>query len=192
MKPGERDALALGFVLGRALGDPSYGHPVGGFGVLATALERRTWRSHRRAGIARVALLLAVVAWISRLAAFTAIQMCLPDRQTLARVAADVATAREDVLRRLAEIPGVKTWSAQANFVLIEVSGGERVIARLAAKGIAARPCDSFPGLGTDHVRLAVRTPAEHAVLAAAITRALDRSGPLPPVSEPDLRLLRS
>jgi adenosylcobinamide-phosphate synthase len=68
MRAGERDAivLALGFALDRALGDPARGHPVGGFGALATALERRTWRPRRRAGIAHVALLLAVVAWIGR------------------------------------------------------------------------------------------------------------------------------
>jgi adenosylcobinamide-phosphate synthase len=68
MRPGKRDALALaiGFALDRALGDPSHGHPVAGFGALATALERRAWRPDRRAGIIHVALLLAVAAWIGR------------------------------------------------------------------------------------------------------------------------------
>jgi histidinol-phosphate/aromatic aminotransferase/cobyric acid decarboxylase-like protein len=83
-------------------------------------------------------------------------------------------------------------WPAQANFMLIEVSGGERIIARLAAEGIAVRPCNSFPGLGTDHIRLAVRTPAEHAVLVDTIARSLDRSGSRPLVCEPDPRPLRS
>lgn len=130
--------------------------------------------------------------WSVSTPALTAIETCLPDNQTLAGVVTDVAVAREDLRRRLAEIPGVKTWPAQANFILIKVPGGETVIARLAAEGIAARPCDSFPGLGTDHIRLAVRTPAEHAVLADAIARALDRSGFSPPVREPDPPLLRS
>jgi adenosylcobinamide-phosphate synthase len=71
MRAGERDALALvpGFALDRALGDPSRGHPVGGFGLLATALERRTWRPRRRAGILHVALLLATAGWVGRHAA---------------------------------------------------------------------------------------------------------------------------
>jgi adenosylcobinamide-phosphate synthase len=66
MRPGERDALALalGFALDRALGDPAHGHPVGGFGALAAALERRAWRPRRRAGAVHVALLLAVAACI--------------------------------------------------------------------------------------------------------------------------------
>jgi adenosylcobinamide-phosphate synthase len=68
MKTGERDAIALaiGFALDRALADPTRGHPVAGFGALATALERGTWRPDRRAGIAHVGLLLALAAWIGR------------------------------------------------------------------------------------------------------------------------------
>lgn len=130
--------------------------------------------------------------WSVSTPALAAIETCLADRETLARVSADVAAAREDLRRRLAGIPGVKTWPAHANFVLIEVPGGASVIARLAAEGIAARPCDSFPGLGKDHVRLAVRTPAEHAVLVDAIGRALDRPGPPPRVPEHDPPVLRS
>jgi histidinol-phosphate aminotransferase len=130
--------------------------------------------------------------WSVSTPALTAIETCLPDHETLARVTADVAAAREDLYQRLAGIPDIKTWPAQANFVLIEVPGGERVITRLAAEGIAARPCDSFPGLGTDHIRLAVRTPAEHAVAVDAIARALDRRGPPPPVREHDPPVLRS
>jgi adenosylcobinamide-phosphate synthase len=71
MTPSRRDAaaLALGFALDRALGDPSRGHPVGGFGHLAAALEQWTWRPRRGAGILHVALLLAVVSWVGRRAA---------------------------------------------------------------------------------------------------------------------------
>ncbi len=130
--------------------------------------------------------------WSVSTPALTAIETCLPEHQVLAGVVADVAAAREDLRQRLAEIPGVKTWPARANFVLVEVPGGDRLVARLAAEGIAARPCDSFPGLGTDHIRLAVRTPAEHTVLADAIARSLDRSDPPPPVGALDPPLLRS
>jgi adenosylcobinamide-phosphate synthase len=71
MRPGERDAIAIaiGFALDRGFGDPAHGHPVGGFGRLAAALELRTWSPRRRSGIVHVALLLAVAAWIGRRAA---------------------------------------------------------------------------------------------------------------------------
>ncbi len=79
MRAGERDAIALaiGFALDRALGDPAHGHPVAGFGALATALERRTWRPERRAGIIHVALLLGVAAWLGRRASGSAASSAL-------------------------------------------------------------------------------------------------------------------
>jgi histidinol-phosphate aminotransferase len=129
--------------------------------------------------------------WSVSTPALTAIEACLAEHRGLAGVVADVAAAREDLRRRLSGVPGLKTWPARANFVLIEVHGGERVITRLASEGIAVRPCDSFPGLGTDHIRLAVRTPAEHAVLVDAIARALDPAAVPPPAREHDPSLLR-
>jgi histidinol-phosphate/aromatic aminotransferase/cobyric acid decarboxylase-like protein len=130
--------------------------------------------------------------WSVSTPALAAIETCIFEHATLARVTTEVTAAREDLHQRLAGIPGVKIWPAHANFVLIEVSGGENVVTRLAAEGIAARPCDSFPGLGTDHIRLAVRTPAEHAVVVDAIARALERPGSPPRVREHDPPVLRS
>jgi len=79
MRAGERDALALalGFALDRALADPARRHPVAGFGELAGALERRTWRPCRRAGAAHVAALLAPAAWIGRRAGASAVTSAL-------------------------------------------------------------------------------------------------------------------
>ena len=56
-----RRERALGLLLGAAadalLGDPRRGHPVAGFGAVAAALERRTHRDHRGAGVVHVGLL---------------------------------------------------------------------------------------------------------------------------------------
>jgi adenosylcobinamide-phosphate synthase len=43
--------LALGAVADLLLADPRRGHPVAGFGAAAAALERRTWRDSRAAGV---------------------------------------------------------------------------------------------------------------------------------------------
>ncbi len=66
MRPSRRDATALllGFALDRLLGDPSRGHPVGGFGSVAATLERHSWRPRRRAGALHAALLVAAVGCI--------------------------------------------------------------------------------------------------------------------------------
>ena len=60
-----------------------------------------------------------------------------------------------------------------ANFCLIEVDDGERVAARLRARGIAVRPAASFPGLDTRHVRITARDPAANERLAAALAEAV-------------------
>lgn len=122
--------------------------------------------------------------WSVSAPALAAIQTCLPDRDTPVAIAAEVTAAREDLCQRLARIPEVNIWPGRANFLLIEVPSGGALFARLASEGIAVRPCESFPGLGQEHIRLAVRTPAEHAVLAAAIAQALGACAPRGPARD--------
>jgi histidinol-phosphate aminotransferase len=50
---------------------------------------------------------------------------------------------------------------------------GERIRARLRERGIAVRRADTFPGLGPDHVRVAVRAPATARLLVVALDDAL-------------------
>lgn len=52
--------LALGFLLDRWWGDPTRGHPVAGFGALATAMERAMWAPSRRTGTVYTALAVAM------------------------------------------------------------------------------------------------------------------------------------
>ncbi|MBU3067619.1 cobalamin biosynthesis protein [Nocardia sp. NEAU-G5] len=49
--------LVLGFALDRMLGDPRRWHPVAGFGSAAAALESRTYRARRGAGVMHEAVL---------------------------------------------------------------------------------------------------------------------------------------
>ncbi|HVK30779.1 MAG TPA: cobalamin biosynthesis protein [Nocardioides sp.] len=53
--------LLLGYAADRLLADPRRLHPVAGFGQLAAALERRTWRDDRTAGAVHVAVLVGGV-----------------------------------------------------------------------------------------------------------------------------------
>jgi histidinol-phosphate aminotransferase len=118
--------------------------------------------------------------WSVSTAALAAIAECVGDAEWPARVAAEVAVHRRDLSDRLANIPGVTVWPSAANFVLVEVPGrGPAIVDSLASAGIAVRPCESFPGLGEDHIRLAVRSPAEHEALAGAIALALSANAPM-------------
>ncbi|MBA2262040.1 MAG: threonine-phosphate decarboxylase [Solirubrobacterales bacterium] len=108
--------------------------------------------------------------WSVNALACAALEHCAADRETPARVSAEVATCRGDLLARLAALPGVRAWPSAANFVLVEVPGrGEALVAGLRHREIAVRPCHTFPGLTVDHLRIAVRRPAEHARLVTAL-----------------------
>lgn len=76
-------------------------------------------------------------------------------------VAREYTRHREWLSARLAGIPGVHVHEpAAAPFLLIRVTDGERVRRGLRDRGIAVRRGDTFPGLTTDHLRVAVREPA--------------------------------
>jgi histidinol-phosphate/aromatic aminotransferase/cobyric acid decarboxylase-like protein len=91
----------------------------------------------------------------------------------LAALAQRAASERDDLARRLAAIPGLRTWPAAANFCLIEVPDGPATVAALRARGIAVRPAGTFPGLHEGHLRLTARTPERNARLAAALAEAV-------------------
>ncbi|MCX4746135.1 Rv2231c family pyridoxal phosphate-dependent protein CobC [Kitasatospora sp. NBC_01287] len=79
---------------------------------------------------------------------------------------------RRHLLERLAALPGVRVHGTPAaSFVLIELAGADRVRERLRAAGFAVRRGDTFPGLGTDWLRLAVRDRATVDAFAEALAR---------------------
>jgi histidinol-phosphate aminotransferase len=87
-----------------------------------------------------------------------------------------LAAIREQLTAALAALPGVRVWPSAANFLLLQVADGPAVLAGLAARGIAVRPCHSFPGLTTNHLRVAVRDPADNQRLVDALGEALHPS----------------
>ncbi len=89
-----------------------------------------------------------------------------------AATARRVAVARGQLAAALASLSGVRVWPSAANFLLLRVPtvpGGAAVRAGLAARGIAVRRADTFPGLTPDHLRVAVRGPADNQRLVAAL-----------------------
>lgn len=76
---------------------------------------------------------------------------------------------REDLVEALEELGITVTGPASAPFLLLRVPEGERVRQGLRDRGIAVRRADTFPGLGPDHLRVAVRSPEQCAPLVAAL-----------------------
>ncbi|MCZ2803843.1 Rv2231c family pyridoxal phosphate-dependent protein CobC [Modestobacter sp. VKM Ac-2983] len=62
----------------------------------------------------------------------------------------------------------------RSSFVLLRVPAGARVRERLRARGWAVRRGDTFPGLTSDHLRVAVRDPETSRAFASALAETLD------------------
>lgn len=61
----------------------------------------------------------------------------------------------------------------RSSFVLLRVPDGLRVRQELRSRGWAVRRGDTFPGLSTDHIRVAVRDPETSRAFTAALTEVL-------------------
>ncbi|MGC4810100.1 Rv2231c family pyridoxal phosphate-dependent protein CobC [Micromonospora sp. DT228] len=73
-------------------------------------------------------------------------------------IAADLAADRDHLVARLADLPGVRVVGRPASaFVLLHRPGATAIRAALRERGWAVRRGDTFPGLGPDWLRVAVR-----------------------------------
>lgn len=91
------------------------------------------------------------------------------------RAAHDLARQRAEQAAALAAVPGVAVLPGRAPFLLLRLPDGrgESVRAALRTAGIAVRRGDTFPGLGPDHLRVAVRDAAAVDRLVTALAAAL-------------------
>ncbi|MCT2587357.1 Rv2231c family pyridoxal phosphate-dependent protein CobC [Actinophytocola gossypii] len=86
------------------------------------------------------------------------------------KAAQEIAEHRDALAASLARLPGVEvTLPAAGPFLLLRVREGERVRQALRRRGIAVRRGDTFPGLTSDHLRVAVRDPETCELLIAAL-----------------------
>ncbi|MFC7341968.1 Rv2231c family pyridoxal phosphate-dependent protein CobC [Saccharopolyspora griseoalba] len=91
------------------------------------------------------------------------------------RAAEEFAEHRADLLGKLAELAEVSVAGpAEGPFLLLRAPGGERVRRELRERGVAVRRGDTFPGLGPDHVRVAVRSPEQNSLLVKAFRDVLE------------------
>ena len=115
--------------------------------------------------------------WSANALALTALTAAAERPAAVAAAAERAAAEREDLAARIVSISGVRLWPGAANFCLIEVADGQRVVEVLRSRSIAVRPAASFPGLGNGHLRLTARGPAENARLAEALEEAVAACG---------------
>ncbi|MBE7372519.1 cobyrinate a,c-diamide synthase [Dermacoccus barathri] len=116
---------------------------------------------------------------VNTLAAEAAIFTTSPSAlRQVAEWAVETEQWREHLVDRLRAL-GLDPLPSCAPFVTVEVGTG--VHARLREEGFATRRCETFPGLGPEWIRLAVRDPLTTDALLAALGRVLQRTGEADP-----------
>ncbi len=96
------------------------------------------------------------------------------------RIARSLAAERAHLTGLLAALPGVTVAGAPASsFVLVHIAGADRLRLALRARGWAVRRGDTFPGLGPDWLRIAVRDRSTMSAFVAELSRMLAGHEPL-------------
>ncbi len=114
--------------------------------------------------------------WSVSTPALVALEVCSTDA---ARAEADAAARglradREHLVAALTGLAGVEVrGTPAASFVLVRTPGRPDVRQRLRERGLAVRRGDTFPGLDTEHVRIAVRSQEITDDLVAALAEVL-------------------
>ncbi|MFI5836883.1 Rv2231c family pyridoxal phosphate-dependent protein CobC [Micromonospora sp. NPDC051300] len=90
-------------------------------------------------------------------------------------IAAELAADRDHLVTRLSGLPGVRVAGRPASaFVLLHRPGAAEVRQRLREHGWAVRRGDTFPGLGPDWLRIAVRDRATTDAFVDTLARILE------------------
>jgi threonine-phosphate decarboxylase len=99
----------------------------------------------------------------------------------LAKARALIREEGEKLKAKLDKIRGFEAGEVNVNFIFVDISkfilDSSKLSACLAARGVLIRDCASFRGLGTEYIRVAVRTTDESDKLVAAIGDVISQWG---------------
>jgi histidinol-phosphate aminotransferase len=114
--------------------------------------------------------------WSVSTPALAAAEACSEPRalEEAERLAREADGDRRYLEERLSTLPDVSLPArdgARAPFVLVNAPGADKIRIRLRERGFAVRRADTFPGLGPDWLRIAVRAPDVTDALVAAWPR---------------------
>jgi histidinol-phosphate/aromatic aminotransferase/cobyric acid decarboxylase-like protein/adenosyl cobinamide kinase/adenosyl cobinamide phosphate guanylyltransferase len=116
--------------------------------------------------------------WSANTLALTALKQAAEHPADLRALAERATAEREDLERRLRELDGVRAWPSAANFCLIEVQDGPHAVRVLHKHRIAVRSAVSFPGLGSNHIRITARDPQANERLVTVLHEAVSTAVP--------------
>jgi histidinol-phosphate aminotransferase len=121
--------------------------------------------------------------WAVSTPALAAARACSAPTAVLeaARAASSAVLHRDYLLAALERLPAVTiAGMPRAPFVLIHLAGADRIRLALRTRGVAVRRGDTFPGLGRDWLRVAVRPPelTDHLITALSDVLTADAAPP--------------
>lgn len=94
----------------------------------------------------------------------------LRDRQHLTRSRKIIKTESEFLRNKMAKMPGIQCSPSSANFVLLKTRhDSAKLQKRLLQRGVLVRDCANFRGLGSNYIRVAVRSRRENLLLLRAL-----------------------
>jgi histidinol-phosphate aminotransferase len=113
--------------------------------------------------------------WSVSTPALAAAIACASERavDTEREIAVRLAAEREHLVAALTRAGVTVAGRPASSFVLIRVADGERVRAALRERGFAVRRGETFPGLGPDWLRIAVRDTATSDAFVAVLSDVL-------------------
>ncbi|HEX9999534.1 MAG TPA: Rv2231c family pyridoxal phosphate-dependent protein CobC [Actinoplanes sp.] len=90
-------------------------------------------------------------------------------------IAARLAAERTHLLRRLAHVPNLTVAGDPASaFVAVRLPGADKIRLELRERGYAVRRGDTFPGLGADWLRIAVRDTSTTDAFVVTLTAVIE------------------
>ena len=107
--------------------------------------------------------------WMVNSMAQRAGERCLKEKEYVAKSVELITAARRELADGLAKIGGIRVFPGVANFLLCSLRERQvkasTLVAAMAKEGILVRNAANFSGLDPYYIRLAVRRPAENAIL---------------------------
>ena len=108
----------------------------------------------------------------------TAAIAALEEHAVLEEMVRRLVEERERLLKRLEDVPGVRTWPSKANFFLLELlaTSPKAVFESLYRRGVLVRDVSSYPMLSRC-LRISIGTPDENETFLHALGTALGEAG---------------
>jgi histidinol-phosphate aminotransferase len=149
-------------------------------------LVMRTFSKLGMAGL-RLGFLAGSVAWLGQLEKLRlpynvgvlpqlVAEKLLVHHEVLLRQAEQIKQDRTSLYQRLSEIPGVKVYTSEANFLLFRVAKATQIFNGLKQRGVLIKNLDGGHPMLKDCLRVTVGTPSENEKFIAALQETIIQS----------------